>query len=110
MLLTFLPFPSFVLNNKGYTVERYFHGFDSLYNDVPLWDYGALFKAFAPTVAGIQTYKVATTSELDALLDDKTFRHEAVPKLVDLELAYGDAPYLLRGLFEAKAKAAKGAN
>ncbi|KAL1895941.1 Pyruvate decarboxylase 1 [Sporothrix stenoceras] len=100
-----LPCVVFVLNNKGYTVERYFHGFDSLYNDVPLWDYGALFKAFAPNVTGVQTYKVGTTAELNKLLDDETLSNEAVPKLFDIELAYGDAPYLLRGLFEPKAKA-----
>ncbi|CAK7199403.1 Pyruvate decarboxylase 1 [Sporothrix eucalyptigena] len=94
-----LPCVVFVLNNKGYTVERYFHGFEAAYNDVPLWDYCALFKAFAPTVAGVQTYKVAKTAELDDLLSDSTFQDEAVPKLVDIELPYGDAPYLLRGLF-----------
>ncbi|CAK7210622.1 Pyruvate decarboxylase 1 [Sporothrix bragantina] len=97
-----VPCVVFVLNNKGYTVERYFHGFEAKYNDVPLWDYCALFKAMAPNVPRVQTYKVAKTAELDALLNDTTFQEEAVPKLVELELAYGDAPYLLRGLFGKK--------
>ncbi|CAK7231473.1 Pyruvate decarboxylase 1 [Sporothrix curviconia] len=85
-----------------YTVERYFHGFEAKYNDVPLWDYCALFKAMALNVPRVQTYKVAKTAELDALLNDATIREEAVPKLVELELVYGDAPYLLRGLFGKK--------
>lgn len=64
----------FVVNNKGYTVERFFRGWNAKYNDVPMWDYGALFKAFAPEIEA-RTFKVSTAKELDALLKDEEFNN-----------------------------------
>lgn len=71
---------SFVLNNAGYTVERYFNGMEAEYNDVPMWDYGALFKAFAPGIK-TATYKVSTAAELDALLSNADFQSATYPQV-----------------------------
>lgn len=36
----------FIVNNRGYTIERYIRGMHASYNDVDNWDYGALASAF----------------------------------------------------------------
>lgn len=38
----------FIANNFGYAVERYFDGMEAAYNDVQMWDYGAIFRAMSP--------------------------------------------------------------
>lgn len=37
----------FLINNKGYTIERAIMGFHSKYNDIPNWNYRQLFDAFS---------------------------------------------------------------
>ena len=61
-----------VVNNNGYTVERFFRGMHAKYNDVALWDYPTMFMAFAgppgvftPAVRGC---RVERKLELDAVL------------------------------------------
>ncbi|KAK3321956.1 thiamine diphosphate-binding protein [Apodospora peruviana] len=68
-------------------VERYFCGMNSKHNDVPMWDYGALFKAFAPEVTDARTFQVTTAKELD---------------LVDMMLEYQDTPTVMKAVFEEK--------
>lgn len=64
-----------------YTVERYFHGFDSKYNDVPDWDYGTLFKAFSPEVNDAKSFKVDKAADLDALLSSEEFQNNKAPQV-----------------------------
>ncbi|CAI3924863.1 TPP-dependent 2-oxoacid decarboxylase [Commensalibacter communis] len=37
----------FLINNRGYTIERAIMGFHSKYNDIPNWNYRQLFDAFS---------------------------------------------------------------
>jgi len=97
-----LPPVVFILNNKGYTVERFFNGWTAKYNDVPAWDYPSLFKAFAPGVSTIKTFKIHTNSELDHLLNDTAFKTADYPQVVDLDLDWADAPLSLKALFASK--------
>ncbi|KAK5659251.1 hypothetical protein OQA88_1343 [Cercophora sp. LCS_1] len=90
-----------VLNNKGYTIERFFRGWTAGYNDVPMWDYGALAKAFSPEIDGVRTYKVGTGDELDRLLGDDEFATAQVARVVDMLMEVDDAP---TGIFEVKRK------
>ncbi|RMZ88603.1 hypothetical protein DV736_g4161, partial [Chaetothyriales sp. CBS 134916] len=90
----------FVLNNNGYTVERYFNGWTAAYNDVPMWDYGALFKAFSPGEKDIKTFKVQTAAELDSLLSDKAFNTATHPQCVDMVMDTFDAPECLKAVFK----------
>ncbi|UKZ69667.1 uncharacterized protein TrAtP1_010670 [Trichoderma atroviride] len=95
----------FILNNKGYTVERYFEGWDAIYNDVPDWDYGGLFKSFSPEVS-TTTFKVQTAAELDRILSDDDFQNATSPQCIDMVLDKYDAPGGLKAIFDYKKKAA----
>ncbi|KAK4180919.1 thiamine diphosphate-binding protein [Triangularia setosa] len=93
----------FVLNNYGYTIERYFRGWNAKYNDIPMWDYTALFKAFAPDVEPqVKGYKVTTAEELETLLSDEAFCDSIVPQCVDMIMDPEDAPEAMRTVFGAK--------
>lgn len=50
------------------------------YNDVPMWDYGGLFKAFAPGI-NVKTFKAHTGTELDAILADSDFQSATYPQV-----------------------------
>ncbi|PTB35567.1 hypothetical protein M441DRAFT_31785 [Trichoderma asperellum CBS 433.97] len=95
----------FILNNNGYTVERYFEGWDASYNDVPGWDYGGLFKSFSPEVS-TNTFKVRTAAELDRILSDDDFQNATSPQCIDMVLDKYDAPEGLKAIFDFKKKLA----
>lgn len=69
----------FIVNNLGYTVERYFEGMDAAYNDVPMWDYGAIFQAMSPETKA-KSFKVDKAVDLDALLSDEGFQNATYPR------------------------------
>ena len=72
--------PRIILNNYGYTVERYFNGMEASYNDVPIRDYDSLFQAFSPEVA-VNTFKVSKAAELDAVLADEKVQTATFPQV-----------------------------
>lgn len=94
----------FVLNNKGYTIERFFRGWTAGYNDVDNWDYGTLSKAFAPEVTGVKSFKVETGAELDQLMANEEFNDATYPQIVDMIMGVDDAPSWMKIIFEEKAK------
>lgn len=57
----------FLLDNRGYTIERYILGMNAAYNDVANWDYAGLVQTFAPGT-DFPTYVVRTEGELEATL------------------------------------------
>lgn len=67
----------FLIENDGYEIERWVHGFKAKYNDISKWRYSSLPEAFTPvTEAGqrrVKTYKVGTRRELEDLLGDMEF-------------------------------------
>ncbi|KAK4228138.1 thiamine diphosphate-binding protein [Podospora fimiseda] len=73
-----VPVVVFILNNKGYTIERFFRGWEAGYNDVADWDYLKLFEGFAPATEGekeerellFKGYRVKTLGELEDFLGD----------------------------------------
>lgn len=74
-----MPCLRFIVNNLGYTVERYFNGMDAAYNDVPMWDYGAIFQAMSPETKA-RSFKVDKAVDLDALLSDGDFQNAKYPQ------------------------------
>ncbi|CAG9296001.1 alpha-keto acid decarboxylase family protein [Celerinatantimonas diazotrophica] len=81
-----------MLNNSGYTIERYIMGKSATYNDIPQWDYHLLLKAFAPDIEF--TYQNVTTHQqlsevLDALDETKA-------SFIELKLSAMDAPERLK--------------
>ena len=78
----------FLLNNGGYTIERLIHGRDAPYNTIPVWDYGALFQAFAPKHK-TKHILVKTPEELDAVLNDAEFAATTTPTVSTDCFAHG---------------------
>lgn len=53
---------------------------DAAYNDVPMWDYGAIFQAMSPETK-IKSFKVDKAVDLDALLSDEDFQTAKYPQV-----------------------------
>jgi len=86
----------FVLNNRGYTIERYILGMDADYNDIANWRYSQLPAVFAPdekvlvAQAGNEEQLEAVLTQVEVHLDPK----DAPPALktfgpMTAELDYG---------------------
>lgn len=56
-----------LVNNRGYTIERFILGMNSEYNDVANWNYGQLPKVFRPDTTMV-SYSAATEGELEEAL------------------------------------------
>ncbi|WP_350354593.1 thiamine pyrophosphate-dependent enzyme [Corynebacterium aquatimens] len=59
----------FLVNNRGYTIERFILGMKREYNDVANWKYADLVEVFAPG-SGMQTFQARTEGELEQVLAD----------------------------------------
>ncbi|KAF9643971.1 pyruvate decarboxylase [Thelephora ganbajun] len=82
----------FVLNNSGYTIERYIRGMHRQYNNVASWDYTQILKTFTGGNDVTVSYKVKTKAELNALLNDETFKKAEKMQLVEIIMPAEDAP------------------
>jgi pyruvate decarboxylase len=85
----------FVLNNNGYTIERFIRGMHRKYNDVASWDYTELLKTFTRDKDATISYTVKTKAELDALLNDEKFSKAEKMQLVEIIMLAEDAPAAL---------------
>ena len=56
-----------LINNHGYTIERFILGMEDEYNDIQNWSYSQLPQVFKPDTT-MQSYTAATFGELDAAL------------------------------------------
>ncbi|MDP9801275.1 indolepyruvate decarboxylase [Arcanobacterium wilhelmae] len=56
-----------LINNSGYTIERYILGHESHYNDIAPWDYASLIAGLAPN-ADLRTFQARTEGELASAL------------------------------------------
>ncbi|KAG6861380.1 hypothetical protein C0995_000786 [Termitomyces sp. Mi166 len=88
----------FLLNNSGYTVERYIRGMTRKYNDIFSWKWTGLL-----TILGdfedrelSKSYTVRTKDELVSLLDDPAFACADKMQLVEVIMDKFDAPKSLR--------------
>lgn len=64
---------SFVICNKGYTIERLIHGMDAEYNDIQEWRNKDLLAVFGADPEKSKTYQVRTKKETDDLFKDEKF-------------------------------------
>lgn len=79
----------FLIDNRGYTIERFILGMEKDYNDVANWRYADLVKVFAPE-SKMPTFQVRTEGELaDVLSKLENAEHGA---FVELYLDPFDAP------------------
>lgn len=63
---------SFVICNEGYTIERYIHGWEAVYNDIQPWDFLNIPVAFGAKDK-YKGYKVTTRDELRELFANEEF-------------------------------------
>ncbi|KAJ7645426.1 pyruvate decarboxylase [Mycena polygramma] len=86
----------FVLNNSGYTIERFLHGKERKYNDISNWKWTSLLSVLGDANGTLsKSYTVSTKDELSALLDDKTFAAADKIQLVEVMMPKHDAPRAL---------------
>ncbi|KAL4786191.1 pyruvate decarboxylase [Aspergillus varians] len=92
----------FVICNEGYTIERFIHGWEAVYNDIQPWDHKAL-----PVVFGAEDkykgYKVTTRDELTELFANEEFSSAPCLQLVEVHMPRDDAPAALQITAEAAA-------
>ncbi|KLO97462.1 THI3-positive regulation factor of thiamin metabolism [Fusarium fujikuroi] len=96
----------FIINNSGYTYERYIHGMNEAYNDVAPWNYSAAPQLFgdAPQGYPIQSCKVRNMEELDEVLNSEGFVKGKGLTLVDIEMNMYDISEKAKILFELAGK------
>jgi len=84
----------FVLNNRGYTIERHLHGMERRYNDIANWKYTHILDVLAPEEISPKpkSYTVRTKRELDTLLEDASFASATGIQLVEVVMDKFDAP------------------
>ncbi|QCE35498.1 hypothetical protein FAI40_09250 [Acetobacteraceae bacterium] len=82
----------FVVNNKGYTVERAIHGKNSEYNDIAEWDYSKLLSVFAPK-KDVNNFSVHNFSELEQAFE--SVKSGKKLSLIELHFDPLDAPEFL---------------
>ena len=70
---TFANSVSFVICNNGYTIERYIHGMDAIYNDIQEWKFRDLVSVFGAGPKKAKTYQVKTKQEAENLFQNKEF-------------------------------------
>jgi len=86
----------FVLNNSGYTIERFLHGKERKYNDISNWNWTALLSVLGDAEGTrSQSYTVKTKDELSALLDTASFAQAEKIQLVEVMIPKHDAPRAL---------------
>jgi len=86
----------FVINNKGYTIERMIHGKHRKYNDIADWDWNRLLEVMN-TSEKIPTanYTVETKADVDALFKNEEFCRADKMQLVNVKMPALDAPEAL---------------
>jgi pyruvate decarboxylase len=98
----------FVINNDGYTIERWIHGMKAHYNDVQPWRYLEAPSYFGaprddPTYP-VTTKRTATWGELRQVLADKSFQSGKGMQIVEVMMMQEDAPDALKKLVATAVK------
>ncbi|KAI0373921.1 pyruvate decarboxylase [Pilatotrama ljubarskyi] len=95
----------FLLNNEGYTIERYIHGMDRKYNDITQWKWTHLLDTLGGEEGKTcKSYCVRSKRELSDLLHDSAFAKAEVIQLVEVIMDKKDAPRALKGEAELSGK------
>ncbi|KAF5022768.1 hypothetical protein F66182_5183 [Fusarium sp. NRRL 66182] len=93
----------FVICNDGFTIERFIHGMDAVYNDINNWKYKDLVSVFGGEKT-CKTFQIKTKDELNELLTNKEFNAAECLQFVELYMPREDAPRALIMTAEASAR------
>ncbi len=85
----------FLIDNDGYTIERYIMGMKREYNDIPKWDYSLLPKAFAKDGSNMKTAEVRTQGELEEVLKNLDDVNEGI--IITVYMHQEDSPEVMVG-------------
>jgi pyruvate decarboxylase len=95
----------FLLNNSGYTIERYLHGKERKYNDIMNWKWTSLLTTLGDADGTLsKSYTVNTRAELDELLEQAEFSSAEKIQLVEVMMPQLDAPRALQVQAELSVK------
>jgi len=98
----------FVINNDGYTIERWIHGMSAHYNDIQPWRYLEAPNYFgAPTddpQYPVSTYRATTWAELNEVLAHQEFQKGKGLSMVEVVMTKEDAPDALKKLVMTAAR------
>ncbi|KAI5358021.1 Putative thiamine pyrophosphate enzyme TPP-binding, thiamine pyrophosphate enzyme, central [Septoria linicola] len=96
----------FVIDNDGYEIERWVHGPEASYNDIPQWQYSKFAEVLTVPEAGhrVKSWKIRLKAELEALFTDGEFATGKGLQLVEMHMPRGDAPKTLREFAASAAK------
>ncbi|ESK94985.1 pyruvate decarboxylase [Moniliophthora roreri MCA 2997] len=98
----------FVLNNSGYTIERYLHGETRKYNDIYPWNWTGLLSVLGDGDGSkSKSYTVNNREELNTLLENKEFGRADKIQLVEVMMPMHDAPRALQVQAEMSGKTNK---
>lgn len=93
----------FVLNNKGYTIERIIHGMKAIYNDIQPWNHQEILHLFSADPEHSDSYQVKTKTELENLFRNEKFCSAPHIQLVEVFMPWQDAPRALLKIGQATA-------
>jgi pyruvate decarboxylase len=93
-----------VICNDGFTIERFIHGMDAVYNDIAPWSFKELVHVFGGVQKNAKTYQVKTKDQVNELFEDKGFNAAECLQFVELYIPKLDAPRALKLTAEASAK------
>ncbi|KAJ5032764.1 uncharacterized protein L3040_009356 [Drepanopeziza brunnea f. sp. 'multigermtubi'] len=86
----------FLIENEGYTIERFIHGMDAEYNDISGWKYKEIPRVLGAREGDVTVHDVKTKQELEVLLLNEEFAHAKNVQFVELHMPKEDAPYNLK--------------
>ncbi|KAK5062834.1 hypothetical protein LTR84_004909 [Exophiala bonariae] len=89
----------FLVNNDGYTVERWVHGMEESYNDIPAWRYSLLPETMGARLGkggNARTMQVRTRGEIEALWTTEEFNKVKGMQFVEVFMPKLDAPVPLK--------------
>ena len=82
----------FLVNNKGYTYERWLNGMKAGYNDVPDWNYGEAARFFGGGGHAFTSERIETMEQLLTVCEDEYYNSESGLRIYDIVLDPGDVP------------------
>jgi pyruvate decarboxylase len=89
----------FVINNKGYTIERVIHGPSRKYNDIDPWNYQLMLQFFGAS-ASAKSYRAERYEDILSIVADKDFQNSTRIQVVECVLEKYDSPRLLSDLVD----------
>ncbi|KAH6709592.1 pyruvate decarboxylase-like protein [Leptodontidium sp. MPI-SDFR-AT-0119] len=94
----------FLIENEGYTIERFIHGMEAEYNDIAGWKYTDIPRVLGASESDVGIHDIETKAELETLLLDRNFAEARNIQFVEMHMPKDDAPEMLKAVGEGAAK------